>query len=163
MTVLGVDLGVRKIAVSVFHEDVLAQVGAHKSVAELRATQLQELALYGHDMAVLYNADYVFIEEPIVGNNIKYSMNIAMVCGALLSALNHLTPVLDIRFVGNKVWKRDIVGSGNSSKDVIRTWLLDHHPAYAALCEEDQDRCDAVCIGLYGLQLIGRAEHLRLV
>jgi Holliday junction resolvasome RuvABC endonuclease subunit len=168
MTLLGIDLGIKKIAVAVFGEgdfgQTLLEVTAHDSDAPTRDAQLAFVAAVAHNMALLYTADWVFIEEPIVGNNTKYSLKLAQTCGAVMAALSHLREHqgTDIRLVGNKAWKKDVLGNGNSSKDVIRSWVIEHHPAYAALCGADQDQYDACCVGLYGLGLLDRARQLTL-
>ena len=168
MSLLGIDLGIAKIAVAVFSESGLGpsliEVTAHTSECPTRDEQLAECAAVAHNMALLYDADWCFIEEPIVGNNSKYSLKLAQTCGAVMAGLSHLRSqqALDIRLVGNKAWKKDVLGNGNSSKDVIRSWVMEHHPAYAALCGDDQDEYDACCVGLYGLGLLDRARQLTL-
>ena len=165
---LGVDLGVHKIAISVFAEGdsglTLYEVLAHTSTGATRADQLAEVAAVAHDTALFYDADWCFIEEPIMGNNHKYSLQLSATCGAVMARLAGLRhqQSLAIEMASNKAWKKAIIGNGNSSKDVIRTWVHEHHPAYAALCGVDQDQYDAVCIGLYGLDLVDRAAHLTL-
>jgi|SRR3954464_7065652 Holliday junction resolvasome RuvABC endonuclease subunit len=168
MTLLGIDLGIAKVAVAIFSEGsygrTLVDVIAHTSTSPTRDEQLAELASVSHNLAVFYKADWCFIEEPIVGNNPKYSLKLAQTCGAVMGKLSHLRgqQSLDIRLVGNKTWKKEVLGNGNSSKDVIRSWVNEHHPAYAALCGEDQDEFDACCVGLYGLGLLDRARQLTL-
>ena len=168
MTLVGIDLGIAKIACSVFTEGdlgpTLYEVTAHTSTCPTRDEQLSECAAVAHNVALFYEADWVFIEEPVVGNNPKYSLKLAQMCGAVMAGLSHLRSHqhMDIRLVGNKAWKKDVLGNGNSSKDVIRSWVIEHHPAYAALCGDDQDRYDACCVGLYGLGLLDRARQLTL-
>lgn len=168
MTLIGVDLGIHKIALAVFTQgnmgQTLYEVQAYESSAPMRDAQLSEVASIAHDMCAFYEADWCFIEEPIVGNNHKYSMKLSQTCGAVMSELSHLRSQqgLDIRLVGNKAWKKTVVGNGNSSKDAIRGWVINQHPAYAALCGEDQDKYDAVCVGLYGLDIVDRSRQLTL-
>jgi Holliday junction resolvasome RuvABC endonuclease subunit len=168
MTLIGIDLGIKKLAVAVFtdadHGENLVEVIAHESRCPTRDEELAEIAAVAHNIALLYNADWCFIEEPIVGNNTKYSLKLSQTAGAVMAGLSHLRSHqgLDIRMVGNKTWKKEVIGNGNSSKDVIRSWVIEYHPAYAALCGDDQDEYDACCIGLYGLGLLDRARQLTL-
>ena len=53
-------------------------------------------------------------------------------------------------------------GNGNADKDAIRDYIHVTHPAYALLCDGDQDRYDACCVGLYGLDVLAGSEGLKL-
>jgi Holliday junction resolvasome RuvABC endonuclease subunit len=163
MTVIGIDLGTRKVAVAVLTGDGLQRATAYAPAEGLsRGYQLLELGRYVHDQALFHDADQVWIEDVIVGNNHKYSLQLAQVLGAVLAALGVSPAGLDVRLVGNKAWKKEIVGNGNASKDMIRNYIVDTHPDYALLCADDQDKYDATCIGLYGLAITDRARDLRL-
>jgi Holliday junction resolvasome RuvABC endonuclease subunit len=83
-------------------------------------------------------------------------MQIAQTAGALMSHFGRVRTTL----VPNKTWKKELLGNGNASKEDIRTWLIRNHESYAARCEANQDRVDAVCIGIYGCRLHERSEHL---
>lgn len=165
MSLIGIDLGTRKAAVAVFTDTErgreLAMAYAHEVPAGVtRPHQLAALAGWVHDMCVLHEADTVFIEAVIVGNNHKYSLALAEVKGAILAALARLPVVLQM--VDNKTWKKQMVGNGNATKDMVRNYILATHPDYAPICGDDQDCYDACCIGLYGLRLVARAADLTL-
>jgi Holliday junction resolvasome RuvABC endonuclease subunit len=115
-------------------------------------------------VATLHRVDQVWIEDTIIGNNRKYSIKLAQVMGAVLSHLGQirLNTGCDVRLVDNKSWKREIVGNGNSDKAAVRDYIDVTHPAYAALCGDDQDLYDAACIGLYGILICNRARGLKL-
>jgi len=168
MTLVGIDLGVHKIACSVFIEVdagyALYLAADFSSQAAERDIQLMELAAFAHDTCQSQGADAVWIEKPILGNNRKYSLQLAETFGAVCAGLarERLQSGMDIRSVDNKAWKKQVIGSGNASKDDIRNYIHDVHPAYALLCGEDQDRFDACGIGLYGLQITARARDLHL-
>jgi Holliday junction resolvasome RuvABC endonuclease subunit len=158
---MGIDLGTRKIAISLFIEGELVDVYVYEAgVGALRGRQLAEVASYTHDIAVGYEIDHVWIEDVIIGNNRKYSLQLAQVLGAVLSKLNSLA--VDVRLVDNKAWKKAIVGNGNATKDDVKGYIDTHHPAYALLCSADQDLYDATCVGLYGLDIVDKARHLQL-
>jgi Holliday junction resolvasome RuvABC endonuclease subunit len=160
----GIDLGVRKIAISVFEEDTMVSGHVYESpAAQDRSQQLMELGHFAHDICLMAKADSVWIESVIVGNNRKYSLGLAETLGAVLGDLGHLfLSGVRIRTVDNKAWKKEIVGNGNADKAAVRNHIVETHPAYAPVCGEDQDLYDAACIGLYGLRISGRALHLHL-
>lgn len=163
MRLIGIDLGVRKIALALFVENELAITHAYEAIEELpRDMQLLELGHYALDLALLHDVDSVWIEDVLVGNNRKYSLALAETKGAVMSGLSHLRPLCDIRTVNVKEWKREIVGNGNAGKDMVSNYIHATHPGYAALCDGDQDRIDATCVGLYGLRITARASHLHL-
>jgi len=105
-------------------------------------------------------ANYVFIEEPLVGRGVKASMQISQVAGAVMAMLgNH---GIHTELVNVKTWKKDICGNGNASKEDVDMWLSTTHPSYAEACGDDrhrQDNVDACCIGLFGVATLERANH----
>lgn len=163
MNLVGIDLGVHKIALAVFLENSLAVTHVYEASADLpRDVQLLEMGHYAMSLAHLHSVDSIWVEDVLVGNNRKYSLALAETKGALLGALSHLRPVTDIRTVNVKEWKREIVGNGNAGKDTVMNYMVATHPAYAAQCDGDQDRIDATCVGLYGLRITARASDLHL-
>jgi Holliday junction resolvasome RuvABC endonuclease subunit len=154
----GIDLGVRKAAIALLDNGEVTNVG-HLELPDAmdRATQLRTVA----EWTIGYTkvAEQVFIEEPLVGRNTRVSMKIAQTAGAVMATLG--TPfTARAYFVDNKTWKKAVVGNGNASKEKIAEWLSATYPAYATLCEGNQDRIDATCIGLYGALLHDRAQAL---
>lgn len=163
MTVVGIDLGVSKIAlVCITQGEQTAD--AYHAEPGTRDAQLLALAGYAHDFAILHDADSVWIEDVIIGNNRKYSIGLAQVLGAVLAELGQvrLHNGCDIRTVDNKTWKKTLIGNGNASKDDVRNYITEVHPVYAALCGQDQDLCDAACVALYGRTILDRARTLQL-
>lgn len=163
MSVIGIDLGVHKIAMVCITEGE-QEAWAYEATHPHRDLQLMELGSMAHDFALLHDADSVWVEKVIIGNNRKYSIGLAETMGAVLSDLGHmrLHNGLDIRQVDNKAWKKALIGNGNASKDAIRDYIDVAQSAYAPLCEDDQDLYDACCIALYGRQILDRAAHLQL-
>jgi Holliday junction resolvasome RuvABC endonuclease subunit len=168
VTVLGVDLGIRKIAVAVITDGVSGYTlyGVPRLVLtkQRREVELHKLATFLQAVSVTYDPDYVFIEKPIIGNNRKYSMQISEVCGAVMGGLgladSDSTPKVDL--VDNKTWKSELLANGNASKEEVQNYIIETHPAYAAFCGEDQDAFDACCIALYGCLILDRAKRLSL-
>jgi Holliday junction resolvasome RuvABC endonuclease subunit len=158
MTLMGVDLGIHKVACFVPGGRPDAQI-LESSVGS-RALQLCELSSFVHDMAGLHQVDQVWIEDTLIGNNRKYSIQLTEVRGAVMAAL---ALHADVRLVNVATWKSQVLGDGHASKDAVRDYIHVTHPDYAALCGSNQDLYDACSISLYGLQIRERASGLRLV
>lgn len=159
MNVVGIDLGVHKIALANMGET--PHVAVHQVEADSpRAHQLWELASFAQHFAVLAQAGCVWVEKPIIGNNRKYSMQLSEVCGAVMYALANTG--YDIRTVDHGTWKKELLGNGHAGKDDIRNYINVTHGAYAPLCGDDQDAYDATCVGLYGQEVLTRAADLQL-
>jgi Holliday junction resolvasome RuvABC endonuclease subunit len=162
---VGIDLGVRKIAMTFLAEDELVNAWAFEAASELsRPLQLRELAGIAQSNCELFGAESVWIEDVIIGNNRKYSIRLAETKGAVLAALAQLRLGLgtDIRGVDNKTWKKTILGNGNATKDEAKNYIIDTYPAYAPVCGDDQDLYDAACIGLYGRFITTQSQGLQL-
>jgi Holliday junction resolvasome RuvABC endonuclease subunit len=163
--IMGVDLGVHKVAVAVLEgEELTHAVPNHTTTDRPRDLVLHSLAGMVCNVAQLYDVDQVWIEDTIIGNNRKYSIGLAETKGAVMSELAQLRLLrgLDVRLVDNQTWKREVVGNGHASKDEIRDYIRVTHGAYAPLCGDDQDLYDAACIGLYGSHVSTLAGSLRL-
>jgi len=161
--VVGVDLGIHKIALT--YLSLGQQVSeVYESHSKHRDLQLLELGAYVHDFALLHDADMVWIEDVLIGNNRKYSIGLAQTLGAVLSDLGQvrLHNGLDTRLVNNKTWKKHLLGNGNASKDDVKNYIREVHSEYAPLCGDDQDLFDATCIALYGRQILERSTSLQL-
>ncbi len=114
-------------------------------------------------LAANYQEDiYVFVEEPLIGNNRKYSLGIAMTYGAVLSALDEVEDTYPLKIFGVNVseWKKQVIGKGNAGKDDVKNYITVVNSRYAALCDGDQDQYDAACVGLYGVLVAARADSL---
>lgn len=159
MNLIGIDLGTHKVTVAVFLDSKLVMVHTYEAAEGDRARALCALGEYVAGLAALHSISDFWVEEVIIGNNRKYSLQLAETKGAVLGALGHM-PV-EVRTVDNQTWKKAIVGTGHASKDDVRNYIAVSTP-YAPLCGDDQDAYDATCIGLYGIDLNQRAEHLEL-
>ena len=168
MITVGIDLGIRKAAYAVWdHEEMLITTGAREVRPQHRAAELTVISEWVLDVVYPiskreYEIVNVFIEEPLIGNNRKYSLNVAMTYGAVLAELGWLQNEGSIAIYGVNVahWKRGTVGVGNASKEQIKNYIHEIHSSYPALCGNDQDRIDAACIGLYGCRVSARADGL---
>lgn len=158
MIIAGVDLGGRKIAISLWEEGYLSGVTSYSVPKTTRARELCDLADWS--MGILRMAEFAVIEEPLVGRSIRSSLQLAHTAGAILSRLGDTKTHTSSAFVEVSTWKKEVVGRGNASKDEVRSWLEATYPAYAVRCGDDQDKVDATCIGLYGAKLLDRSTKL---
>lgn len=165
MIVAGVDLGVRKAAISVLDTDQMLFTGAFDVATGLpRSTQLHKVAAWVTMIAIKYKAEVIYVEEPLVGRSTRVSLHIAQIAGAVLSTLDHLLDADGTGasyLVSNSHWKKVLLGSGNADKVKIREWLDLNYSSYALNCDGDQDCYDATCIALYGQLQQELAARLR--
>jgi len=165
VNLIGIDLGVHKVTIAAFEDQKLVWCDTHEAPAEkTRDEQLLELGKFANEIATLAQASSVWIEDVLMGNNHKYSLALAETKGAVLTMLGNLRFYLgtDIRMVNVGAWKKALIGNGHASKDDVRHYIDVSHSQYSPLCDGDQDRYDATCIGLYGLDIIERAADLSL-
>src|SRR3954463_12412297 len=115
--VFGVDLGIHKLAVAIFAAEGSSYAMHASSVLDLSDRDLsRELELYGlgkfiENLSKSWEPEHVFIEETLVGNNTKYSIQLAETKGAVRSGL--AMSGTDVRMVNNMMWKKQVVGHGN--------------------------------------------------
>ncbi len=162
MITVGVDLGIAKIAWSVWDDDILVQTGAYDaSGCPTRGEQLHNVALTLVERMSVLEPDSIWIEETLLGNNVKYSIKLAQMMGAVLSGLHigELEQNYRAYTVNVSQWKKEVLGKGNAKKEEIREYLYNANLAYPELCGGDQDRIDAACIGYYGYIISKRGEY----
>jgi Holliday junction resolvasome RuvABC endonuclease subunit len=164
MNLVGIDLGIHKLALACFTGNTLIDARVVTSDAAQRDVALREITMAAHVLcSAVWDADAIWVESPLVGNNMKYSLALAETNGALLASLAQLRMRgCDIRSVNVSTWKKEVVGKGNASKEQVSNYIVATHPAYAPFCDGDQDLTDAACIGLYGLRISSRAADLHL-
>jgi Holliday junction resolvasome RuvABC endonuclease subunit len=164
MKIVGVDLGIKKVALGFVTDGKVMGTEAYDSNSSLRTRQLMDISDYVYNEVRYCEPDYVFIESTIIGNNRKYSIKLAETMGAVLSGLGQLQTEqdFDVLTVNNKTWKKAVIGNGNALKSAVRGYL-DGIAPYADLCGGDQDRYDAAVVGLYGWGLTNSVDQLRSV
>jgi len=164
--VIGVDLGIRKIAAAVWHDrdqQELVWTGAYTAEAVSRGYDLKLCgewisSVAGEQLLLTRDTDeelYIFIEMPLIGNNRKYSMAIAENYGAVLSALAIYRNVFGVNV---SEWKKQVIGKGNAGKEDVVNHISVVNSSYSAICGYDQDRYDAAAVGLYGVLVAARAD-----
>lgn len=169
MTIWGVDLGVRSFHAAGLHGQDLTLsecvLATPKKVSAQgpweRGQELAELARFFRSM--LQPWDHVFIEEPPAAGsrNLRTFLKLGQTSGALATAAGMLGA--SVTFVPVDTWKMTVCGKGGVPKDVVRSVLTERAPGYSAQCQEDQNKVDATCIALFGLERItagGHAEQL---
>ena len=159
MNLAGVDLGIHKVALASFVDEAF-NTTIWQSASDSRAMQLHELAMAVRDTITLWHVDTVWIEDTLIGNNRKYSLQLTEVRGAVMAAL---ATSCEVHLVNVATWKAQVVGDGHASKDAVRDYIHVTHPGYAPVCGDDQDLYDAACIALYGRHIQEQAQDLRLV
>lgn len=154
MIIAGVDLGVRKAAVAIIDEEdpdhkraATHSAHAFMSKSHNRQEQLLEIAEWVRTLTRAHGVQVVYVEEPLIGRNTRVSLQIAQTVGAVMARLGAHGYLVD-----NNSWKKLVVGKGRVEKDSISSWLEEVHPCYSANCDGDQDKVDATCIALYGVQ-----------
>jgi Holliday junction resolvasome RuvABC endonuclease subunit len=157
MNLMGVDLGIHKVAMFGWDGDIpYAHAWSAREDAN-RSLQLLSLGSMVRDMAEFHAADVVWVEDTLVGNNVKYSIQLTEVRGAVMACV---ISQAEVHTVNVQAWKKHIVGDGHANKDSVRDYIHVTHGAYAPLCGADQDLYDACCIALYGRQVVERAKQL---
>jgi Holliday junction resolvasome RuvABC endonuclease subunit len=156
--VAGVDLGVRKAAITIMDGDTITCSMAFESNARTRSLQLSQVAQWVREVCNGHRVDVVYVEEPLVGRSTRISLQIAQTAGAVLAYVSHLS---DSYLVPTTTWKKEVVGHGGANKEKISEWLDSHYHDYSVQCDGDQDRVDATCIALYGRQQQLLAARLR--
>ena len=154
MIVGGIDLGVRKSAYSIFVNGKMTHCADLTVLQHNRNRELSRLAWWTRES--LKVCEFIVIEEPLVGRSVRASLQIAQTAGAIMT----MFPETRTELVPVSTWKKEVCGKGNADKQFVRKWLEAEHPSYAALCGCNQDRVDAACIGLYGVQLADRSRQL---
>lgn len=155
--VVGIDVGIAKVAWSVWNDDTLVGVGAYASKEPNRAFVLEDIYTNISTAVSPFYPDFIFIEETLIGNNRKYSIQLSQTIGAVLAALASDAPIY---LVNVSTWKKEVLGNGKADKTAIRDYVKGRDSAYAVLCGSDQDKYDAACIGYYGVLISERAELL---
>jgi Holliday junction resolvasome RuvABC endonuclease subunit len=168
MNLIGVDLGIHKVTVAAIgpgelDAQTLLYADTYTSAEQDRCVQLRELGSWVRDSTAFYQPEYLFYENVLIGNNRAYSLQLAETKGAVLAGLAELVRGgLQVIAVNTQTWKKQVIGSGHASKEDVKNYIDGTHPSYSLLCGRDQDAYDACCIGIYGLDLLERAEQIEL-
>lgn len=109
----------------------------------------------------------MFIEEAMIGKGVRASLQVAQMSGAVLNQIAAIRPDLNPTLIPVDSWKKLVIGKGGVSKERVSEWLEQHHESWFKQClferpragtTINQDRVDAICIGLYGVEVAGPAD-----
>jgi Crossover junction endodeoxyribonuclease RuvC len=168
--ILGIDPSSKKIAIVTTIDDAAIEAGfLSDGKPETRIINLPEGvysatgAAFREVFAFLEENDYggyfgkriIYIEDPVVGRNVRSTIVQAQVSGAIIAAAEcRGVPVFHANV---NSWKKEVVGKGNATKPEVAEWLEKNWPEAYNLAAGDQDLIDAAAINRYGDQ------HVRLV
>lgn len=156
--IVGVDLGTRRAALAAIDagwvwsvdlgtargkRDFPSEIEAGKRLGFLAGEALHQALISG------YEDLRFFYERPVVFKNVNTSVGQALAAGAFFA---RLTGVFT-QIYPSAVWKKEVIGSGNASKDDTRAWVESEYPTLAAACEGIEDRFDAVAICEFGRRM----------
>lgn len=164
MIIAGLDLGVRKVAMFVMDTET-KEMSCEEWEAPAylsRPEQLKHLSDYVFLSIEYGRVQEVWIEDTLIGNNIKYSLALTEVKGALMCDLVGLIwagRISRIETVNVGMWKKTVVGRGNATKQEVREFLVGQDARYAEICGDSQDRYDAAAICLCGAIIEERAAN----
>lgn len=99
----------------------------------------------------------IYIEEPVVGRNVRSTLVQSQAQGAVLRDLYGYS----VYQVNNKTWKKDVVRNGAAGKPQIAQWLKDNHPVYYDQAAGDQDVIDAIVICLFARSQYELSQRFR--
>jgi len=177
--VVGVDASSTSIAFAIFSqtEDKTHLLSTSKINIGVfkRNDKLKFISLFIPEFLSKYDIDYIFVEQPIYIQNPATSRILSQVSGHLIGECLKVTDNVDEviiskwkSFIGYKnvskaeksLWARDF-GEKESKKMAIserklRTVRIVHEKIYGIDHIVDNDICDAIGIGLYGLSVVNK-------
>ncbi len=147
MQIWGIDCSSKNIAISCFDGGNLSWVSYKDSKMKNTQDRIFELGKRFEKALMGGIPDIIFIEESIYVSNFKTSKAIAEVIGNIkwICAENEVK----FRTVQNRMWKKEIIGSGGASKEDIKRFVIERYPQ---LKNESQDVWDSVGVALYGIK-----------
>lgn len=163
MQIIGADLGTRSVTMCLLtdgkrfaYQKIVAPQGV--SSADIAWTVFTGVRSFTAGLPAQSTA--AFIEEPVVAGarNIRVSLKIAQVCGAVLTAL---WPIRQVYQVPVSTWKANTCGHGGATKDQVRSWLAETFPQAATDAGGDQDCYDAAAVAVHGARCLDVVPDLR--
>lgn len=157
MICAGIDYGVRKVAVVILDgdtadvfEQVLGKPFENHTDVQLRALLHESTLAYMKGRKVRLTVVEAAWAKPTKG--IRVGMRLAMMSSVLALAAGRAgSSVLE---VPPGSWKKELIGNGSASKEVITAWLEAEHGALLPGATS-QDVRDAACLALYAQRTLG--------
>lgn len=144
----GVDIGVRRVAISIPTEQTYQTFALKLARNTLANDEDVALALRQTGwwiQRVVPPRVHLLVERPVFTRSKNTFARMYMTAAAVMTA--HTGPST---LISNSAWKAATVGDGSASKDEIAAWLARSHPAIATACLQDQDLADAACLAVAG-------------
>lgn len=154
---VGVDIGVRRIALGIpglargLPGEGMSHVVDLGKKPGIRNRELYHLAGWMSQVLPVHGFIHLWIEMPYLSNGPAANQTTTIKMAELVGAIKAAAEWGEVTLVGQSTWKAQVIGSGKSDKDQVAAWLCEHHFDLYAKCVMDQDRMDAMCIGLYGM------------
>ena len=152
MKYLGLDTSSKAIHIVELDEDVnliniyKAECSTKKAFKDRFPELMDNFARILVEEIDIDTVDYAVIEEPIFAQNRNVVRTLSEVVGAVWATL--CLSDIPTTLVDNGTWKKQILGSGKSTKDDIMKYAIekwgDNFP--------EQDYADAACIALYSVK-----------
>lgn len=131
----------------------------HSCTPNLKDTEMNRMALFrgarGLSMQLEQHPGlFLFIEEPLMlRTNWNTTLSLSLAAGAIWSAFYDADLVVSWAAISS--WKKDIIGKGNASKELIRLWGQRMLPdEVVARCEAEPDYYDACAIAIHGYRRV---------
>ena len=147
---VGVDIGVRRIALGIPHLRLTHAVDLGKKIG-VRHRELYHLSGWMSQALPVPGAVRLWIETPFMSNGPKANQTTTIKMAEVVGAIKAAGEWAAVDLVGQSTWKAQVCGNGRAEKEDVWAWLEVNHPELFANCLSDQDRMDAMCIGLYGM------------
>ena len=143
---IGVDVGKRRLALGWPYQERSLVIDLKK--VGVRASELYSLS--GWMTQVIPEDVRLWIEQPYLSNGPGANQTVTIGMAETVGAVQSAREWKQVTMVGQSTWKAQVCGNGRASKEEVALWLETNEPELYDLCCGDQDRIDAMCIGLYG-------------
>jgi hypothetical protein len=172
MSIYGVDLGTRRIAIAcpetelVWSVDLAAGKGSAANKRQF-PTEFDAGRELGRQLAGFLfdwqDGEYVDTEDVFVAERPfvkRPNGSVRTAIGQALSGAAALTMLPGrVVLIEQATWKMELCGNGHANKDDVRAWIEQRYPALAEACIGDENRFDAVGIAL-GSAVLAQAGRL---
>lgn len=157
-TVIGIDPSSKKLALCITDGTFVPQLDIINLPVGLHSATGVAYREVFYFLESLNGSAKIYMEEPVVGRNIRSTIVQAQVGGAVMAAAANTGTWLELVNVNS--WKKQVVGKGNAGKPEVASWLEENWPKAYNLAAGDQDLIDASAINRYGYRHLRLAEAI---
>lgn len=150
MSVVGVDLGIRRVAIVAPAERRYAELALRIHHLDRLHELAQIAAFVSHFARGCGKPTHLFIEEAYLSNGPKLNQTTTVGMAEVVATVMTACAWDSATKVSNSHWKEQLTGNGHLDKPEIARWLLHEDRALFDLVGNSQDMVDAACIGIYG-------------